>query len=39
MTDAVNTVIVEQGGLLGDDTDGYGFTASRAAGAPDWRAG
>jgi shikimate dehydrogenase len=34
---AVNTVIVEQEGLLGDNTDGYGFMASLAADAPDWR--
>jgi shikimate dehydrogenase len=36
---AVNTVIVGQDGLLGDNTDGYGFIASLAAGAPDWQAG
>jgi shikimate dehydrogenase len=36
---AVNTVIVGQDGLVGDNTDGYGFIASLAAGAPDWRAG
>jgi shikimate dehydrogenase len=36
---AINTVIVEPGGLLGDNTDGYGFMASLAAGAPDWQAG
>jgi shikimate dehydrogenase len=35
---AVNTVIVGTDGLLGDNTDGYGFMASLAAGAPDWRA-
>jgi shikimate dehydrogenase len=35
---AVNTVIVGPDGLLGDNTDGYGFMASLAAGAPDWRA-
>jgi len=35
---AVNTVIVEQESLLGDNTDGFGFMASLAAGAPDWRA-
>jgi shikimate dehydrogenase len=36
---AVNTVIVRDDGLVGDNTDGYGFIASLAAGAPDWRAG
>jgi shikimate dehydrogenase len=36
---AVNTVIVGQDGLLGDNTDGYGFIASLVAGAPDWQAG
>jgi shikimate dehydrogenase len=36
---AVNTVIVGQDGLLGDNTDGYGFIASLAAGAPAWRPG
>jgi shikimate dehydrogenase len=35
---AVNTVIVGPDGLLGDNTDGYGFMASLATGAPDWRA-
>ena len=35
---AVNTVVVEPDGLLGDNTDGYGFMASLAAGAPGWRA-
>ena len=35
---AVNTVIVGPDGLLGDNTDGYGFMASLAAGAPGWRA-
>jgi shikimate dehydrogenase len=35
---AVNTVIVGPDGLLGDNTDGYGFMANLAAGAPDWRA-
>jgi shikimate dehydrogenase len=35
---AVNTVVVGQDGLLGDNTDGYGFMASLAAGAPDWQA-
>jgi shikimate dehydrogenase len=34
---AVNTVIVGPDGLLGDNTDGYGFMAS-LAGAPGWRA-
>jgi shikimate dehydrogenase len=34
---AVNTVIVGPDGLLGDNTDGFGFMASLAAGAPDWR--
>jgi shikimate dehydrogenase len=36
---AINTVIVGQDGLLGDNTDGYGFIASLAAGAPNWQAG
>ncbi len=36
---AVNTLIVEASGLLGDNTDGYGFMANLAAGAPRWRAG
>ncbi len=36
---AVNTVIVEQDSLIGDNTDGYGFMASLAAGAPEGRAG
>ena len=36
---AVNTVIVGQDGLLGDNTDGYGFIASLAAGARGWEAG
>jgi shikimate dehydrogenase len=35
---AVNTVTVGPGGLLGDNTDGYGFMANLAAGAPAWRA-
>jgi shikimate dehydrogenase len=35
---AVNTVIVGQDGLLGDNTDGYGFMENLAAGAPSWRA-
>lgn len=35
---AVNTVIVGPDGLLGDNTDGYGFMASLAAGALGWRA-
>jgi shikimate dehydrogenase len=35
---AVNTVIVEQDGLLGENTDGYGFMASLLAGAPGWQA-
>jgi shikimate dehydrogenase len=36
---AVNTVIVGPDGLLGDNTDGYGFMSNLAAGAPAWRAG
>jgi shikimate dehydrogenase len=36
---AVNTVIVEACGLLGDNTDGYGFMANLGAGAPAWQAG
>jgi shikimate dehydrogenase len=35
---AINTVVVTADGLLGDNTDGYGFMASLAAGAPGWRA-
>jgi shikimate dehydrogenase len=35
---AVNTVVVTADGLLGDNTDGYGFMASLAAGATGWRA-
>jgi shikimate dehydrogenase len=35
---AVNTVVVGEDGLLGDNTDGYGFMASLAAGAPGWQA-
>jgi len=36
---AVNTVVVEpDDSLSGDNTDGFGFLASLAAGRPDWRA-
>jgi shikimate dehydrogenase len=36
---AVNTVVVEADGTLsGDNTDGFGFLASLAAGHPGWRA-
>ncbi|CRK75161.1 shikimate dehydrogenase [Nereida ignava] len=36
---AVNTVIFqEDGSVLGDNTDGYGFMANLYAGAPSWRA-
>ena len=36
---AVNTVIFqEDGSILGDNTDGYGFMANLYAGAPNWRA-
>jgi shikimate dehydrogenase len=36
---AVNTVIFqEDGSVLGDNTDGYGFMANLYAGAPNWRA-
>jgi shikimate dehydrogenase len=36
---AVNTVVVEADGTLaGDNTDGFGFLASLAAGYPGWRA-
>ena len=35
---AVNTVMVEPDGLLGDNTDGFGFMASLADGVPSWRA-
>ena len=34
---AINTVIVGEGGLIGDNTDGYGFMANLAAGAPGWQ--
>jgi shikimate dehydrogenase len=35
---AVNTVVVEPDGTLsGDNSDGFGFMASLAAGAPGWR--
>jgi shikimate dehydrogenase len=36
---AVNTVIVGEDGLLGDNTDGYGFVENLAADAPGWQAG
>lgn len=36
---AVNTIIFqEDGSVLGDNTDGYGFMANQYAGAPNWRA-
>jgi len=36
---AVNTiVIVEDGRMRGDNTDGFGFMANLQAGAPDWQA-
>jgi shikimate dehydrogenase len=35
---AINTVIVEPDGLLGDNTDGYGFIENLAAGEPGWQA-
>ena len=36
---ALNTVIFqEDGSVLGDNTDGYGFMANLYAGAPSWRA-
>ena len=36
---AINTVVVEPDDTLsGDNTDGFGFLASLAAGCPDWRA-
>jgi shikimate dehydrogenase len=36
---AVNTVVVETDGMLvGDNTDGFGFLASLAAGCPEWQA-
>jgi len=36
---AVNTIVVEErGALLGDNTDGFGFTASLAAARPEWQA-
>lgn len=34
---AVNTVWVEEGELVGGNTDAYGFAASLDAGAPQWR--
>jgi shikimate dehydrogenase len=34
---AVNTVVVTADGLLGENTDGYGFMENLAAGAPGWR--
>jgi shikimate dehydrogenase len=37
---AVNTVIFgEDGRIIGDNTDGFGFMASLEAGAPEWQAG
>jgi shikimate dehydrogenase len=36
---AVNTLWLEQGKLLGDNTDVFGFAANLDAAAPDWRQG
>ncbi|MBM3488646.1 MAG: shikimate dehydrogenase, partial [Alphaproteobacteria bacterium] len=35
---AVNTVVVEDGGLAGYNTDAFGFIEALRAGAPSWRA-
>jgi len=35
---AVNTVVIEDGRLIGSTTDGYGFLENLREGAPDWRA-
>lgn len=34
---AVNTLVVEKDGLVGDNTDGFGFMASLEEGVPDWQ--
>lgn len=34
---AVNTLVFEDGRILGDNTDGVGFLRNLRAGAPDWR--
>lgn len=34
---AVNTIVVEDGRLLGDNTDGYGFIENLRVGNPQWR--
>lgn len=36
---AVNTIVVEDGRLLGDNTDGYGFIQNLRSAEPHWRAG
>jgi shikimate dehydrogenase len=35
---AVNTIVVENGRLIGKNSDGYGFIENLKAGAPDWSA-
>ena len=35
---AVNTVVVQEGTLYGDNTDGFGFMENLKDGAPDWAA-
>ncbi|MDH3660823.1 MAG: shikimate dehydrogenase [Alphaproteobacteria bacterium] len=36
---AINTIVIDEDGRVrGDNTDGFGFTASLEAGAPTWRA-
>ncbi|WP_184436961.1 shikimate dehydrogenase [Roseospira goensis] len=35
---SVNTLVVEDGGLRGDTTDGFGFLENLRHGVPDWRA-
>ncbi|MEX0757996.1 MAG: shikimate dehydrogenase [Tistlia sp.] len=36
---AVNTLVFEEGRILGDNTDGLGFLRNLQAGVPDWRPG
>jgi shikimate dehydrogenase len=36
---AVNTIVITPAGLEGRNTDGYGFMANLASGAPGWQAG
>lgn len=35
---AVNTIVIEDGRLLGDNTDGYGFIQNLRSAQPSWRA-